>query len=140
MEACRQFIDGNKFLFLFFYFKGLKRQLGNPFLYDLHCHFARSSFPLTVGSVVLTNFVVRFSMTPAMRMTSHVSKMAACRPQRMFSAQEVVQLVLQSGSDEEEDVVGAFSDSDRELLDSDDNYIPVHDDEWSDVSEFFCFF
>ena len=47
----------------------------------------------------------------------------------MFSAQEVVQLVLQSGSDEEEDVVGAFSDSDRELLDSDDDYIPVHDDE-----------
>ena len=70
-----------------------------------------------------------------MRVTSHVSKMAACRPQRMFSAQEVVQLVLQSGSDEEEDVVGAFSDSDRELLDSDDDYIPVHDDEWLDVSD-----
>ena len=58
-----------------------------------HCHFAKSSFPLTVGSVVLTNFVVRFSMTPATRVTSHVSKMAARRPQRMFSAREVVELV-----------------------------------------------
>ena len=46
----------------------------------------------------------------------------------MFSAREFVKLVLQPGSDEEEDV-GAFSDSDRELLDSDDDYIPVHDDE-----------
>ena len=47
----------------------------------------------------------------------------------MFSAREFVKLVLQPGSDEEEDVVGAFSDSDRGLLDSDDDYIPVHDDE-----------
>ena len=76
-------------------------------------------------------------MTPAMHVTSHVSKEAARRPQRMFSAREVVELVLQPGSDEEEDVVGAFSDSDRELLDSDDNYIPVHEDEWSDVNEVF---
>ena len=90
-----------------------------------------------VGSVVLTNFVVRFSMTPATRVTSHASKMAVHGPQRMFSAREVAELVLQPGSDEEEDVVGAFSDSDRELLDTDDDYIPVHDDEWSDVSEFF---
>ena len=79
-------------------------------------------------------------MTPAMHVTSHVSKEAARRPQRMFSAREVVELVLQPGSDEEEDVVGAFSDSDRELLDSDDDYIPVHDDEWSDVSELWGFF
>ena len=58
-------------------------------------------------------------------------------PQHVFSARQVVELVLQPGSDEEEDVVGAFSDSDTELLDSDDDYIPVHDDEWLDVSEFF---
>ena len=76
-------------------------------------------------------------MTPATRATSHVSKMAARRPQSMLSAREVVELVLQSGSDEEDDDIGAFSDSDRELLDSDDNYIPVHEDEWSDVNEFF---
>ena len=63
--------------------------------------------------------------------------MAAHRPQRKFSAPEVVELVLQC--DEEEDVVGAFSDSDRELLDSDDDYVPVHDDEWSDVCEFVFF-
>ena len=73
-------------------------------------------------SVVLTNFGVCFSMTPA---TSHASKMAVHRTQRIFSAREVVKLVLQPGSDEEEDVVGAFSDSDTELLDSDDDYIPV---------------
>ena len=53
----------------------------------------------------------------------------------MFSAREVVELVLQPGSDEEEDVVGAFFDSDRGLLDSEDDNIPVHDDEWSDVNE-----
>ena len=58
-------------------------------------------------------------------------------PQHVFSARQVVELVLQPGSDEEENVVGAFSDSDRELLDTEDDYIPVHDDEWSDVSEFF---
>ena len=46
-------------------------------------------------------------------------------------------IVLHPGCDEEEDVVRAFSDSDRELLDSDDDYIPVHDDEWSHVNEFF---
>ena len=84
------------------------------------------SFFLTVGSVVWTNFGVCFSMTPA---TSHASKMAVRRTQRIFSAREVVILVLQPGSDEEENVVGAFSDSDTELLDSDDDYIPVHDDE-----------
>ena len=44
-------------------------------------------------------------------------------------------MVLQPGSDKEENVVGAFSDSDTGLLDSDDDYIPVHDDEWSDVCE-----
>ena len=103
----------------------------------MHCHFARRSFSLTIGSAVWTNFVVRFSMTPAMHVTSHVSKMAAHRPQRMFSAQEVVTLVLQPDSDEEKDVVGAFSDSDMELWDSDDDYIPVHDDKWSHVNEFF---
>ena len=81
--------------------------------------------------------MVRFSMTPVMHVTSHVSKMAAHRPQRMFSAQEVVTLVLQPDSDEEKDVVGAFSDSDMELWDSDDDYIPVHDDERLDVNEVF---
>ena len=55
----------------------------------------------------------------------------------MFSAQEVVTLVLQPDSDEEKDVVGAFSDSDMELWDSDDDYIPVHDDERLDVNEVF---
>ena len=102
-----------------------------------HCHFARRSFPLTISSVVWTNCVVRCSMTPVMRVTSYVSKMAAHRPQRMFSAQEVVELVLQPDSDEEKDVVGAFSDSDMELWDSDDDYIPVHDDERLDVNEVF---
>ena len=48
-------------------------------------------------------------------------------------------MVLQPGPDEVENVVGAFSDNDMELLDSDNDYIPVHDDEWSDVSEFFFF-
>ena len=105
-----------------------------------HCHFARRSVSLIVNSIVLTNFVVHFSMIPATCLTSHIPKMAAHRLQCMFSAWEVVESVLQPGSDEEEDVVGAFSDSDRELLDSDDDYIPVHDDEWSDVSEFFLFF
>ena len=74
-------------------------------------------------------------MTPATHVSSHISKMAARMPQCKFSAREVVERVLQAGSDEEEDVVGAFSDSDRELLDSDDDYIPVHDDEWLDVSD-----
>ena len=102
-----------------------------------HWHFPRMSFFLTVGSVVLTNFGVCFSMSPA---TSHAFKMAACRTQRIFSAWEVVKLVLQPGCDEEENVVGAFSNSDTELLDSDNDYILVHDDEWSDVCEFFFFF
>ena len=66
--------------------------------------------------------------------------MAVPRTQRIFSAWEVVKLVLQPGPDEVENVVGAFSDNDMELLDSDNDYIPVHDDEWSDVSEFFFFF
>ena len=78
-------------------------------------------------------------MTPATHVSSHISKMAVRMPQCKFSAREVVEQVLQAGSDEEEDVVGAFSDSDRELLDSDDNYIPVHEDEWLDVSEGFFY-
>ena len=49
-------------------------------------------------------------------------------------------MVLQPGCDEEENVVGAFSNSDTELLDSDNDYILVHDDEWLGVIELLLFF
>ena len=61
-------------------------------------------------------------MIPATRVTSLIFKMAARRlrrAQRSFTTREAVEIVLQPGSDEEEDIVGAFPDSNRELLDSD---------------------
>lgn len=58
------------------------------------------------------------------------------RPRRNVTVRETVELVLQPGSDEEEDVTGGFPSSNKELLDSDsDNAPKVGGDKWSDASD-----